>query len=305
MKTLIIMLVSCFISAFSNASFSANGNGRNGTTLAAYKTLDICTIDPTVENPNGTNWRYSGVVTVWNEGAQSTVGFNITDKIQSKLISSGTQFVDSIPVSSFSPALPAEIPAGTMQLTALPFTYSVDGPALIDSYIRNSASLTITNHSGALGTPTGPNPKATYTGTIPPKACQLDPFGCTYTQGYWGNKPGVQWPLAVATRETAFYLSGQTWQQVLDTPVNKSQGYYQLAHQFIAARLNIEKIDNTPSVPDGISDTLNLAAAWLATHSQSTCTSSGSCGTQKDWAATLDLFNNGVYVGGPPHCSNE
>ena len=36
-------------------------------------------------------------------------------------------------------------------------------------------------------------------------------MGCTYTQGYWGNKPGVVWPDPYS-RDAVFFLSGQTWQ---------------------------------------------------------------------------------------------
>ncbi len=101
------------------------------------------------------------------------------------------------------------------------------------------------------------------------------------------------------SRDALFFLSGQTWQQVMDTPVNVSQGYYQLAHQYIAAVLNKA---NGAAVPQGVQDTLNLGVTWLGIYAPSACTGPGSCGTQKDWAATLDLFNNGLYPGGPAHC---
>jgi hypothetical protein len=121
--------------------------------------------------------------------------------------------------------------------------------------IRNVANVTILNHSNYAGTPYGPSPKATWTGGVPPPCVQPLPGGCTYTQGYWGNKPGVVWP-APYDRNATFYLSGQTWQQALDTSVNVSQGYYQLAHQYIAAVLNEA---NGASVPSGVQDILNQA----------------------------------------------
>jgi hypothetical protein len=37
----------------------------------------------------------------------------------------------------------------------------------------------------------------------------------------------------------------------------------------------------------------------------SACTANASCGTQKDWAAVLDQYNNGLYPGGPGHCGDE
>lgn len=256
----------------------------NGTTLAGYKTIDICVV-------NDTTWRYSGEIAVWNEGAIDTVGFKVADFIEVKSATSKT-FVKAfdVPVDAVG-----EIPAGTTLETATTFTYSVDA-APLSGTIRNNASLTIMNHSGNLNKPFGPNPKATYTGTMPPPACPVD-LGVVYTQGYWGSKPDVVWP-ASYSRDAIFFLSGLTWQQVMDTSVNVSQGYYQLAHQYIAAVLNQA---NGAYVPQGVQDTLNKASDWLTANGPSACTAKGSCGVQKDWAAVLDTYNNGEYPGGPPH----
>lgn len=265
----------------------AQKSGQNGTTLAGYKTLDICAVDDNT-------WRYSGVITVWNSGAIDTVGFAVSDFIEYK---PGNKWVKAFDVNIVYPVgFDGVIPAGTTKETATAFTYSEDGDPL-EGFIRNNALLTITNHSGQLGKAFGPNPKATYEGDVPPPPCG-DNGGCTYTQGYWGNKPDVVWPAPYA-RGDVFFLSGQTWQEVMDTPVNVSQGYYQLAHQYVAAVLN--KANGAP-VPIGVQTTLDLAAAWLAANSPSACTGPGSCGLQKDWAATLDLYNNGEYPEGPGHC---
>lgn len=269
----------------SDASSAAANSGVNATTLAGYKTIDICS------NADGT-WTYSGVISVWNTGAIDTVGFTINDFIENK---TGTTWIHEYDI--LTNYQPGEIPAGTTQTTALTFPYSYAG-APLDGAIRNNASLTIMNHSKYVGTAFGPNPKATYTGTIPPPACVTTTTGCTYTQGYWGNKPDVVWP-APYSRDAVFFLSGQTWQQVMDTPVSASQGYYQLAHQYIAAVLNQA---SGASVPQGIQDTLAVATSWLGANGPSACTANGSCGTEKDWAATLDLFNNGLYPNGPAHC---
>jgi hypothetical protein len=94
-------------------------------------------------------------------------------------------------------------------------------------------------------------------------------------------------------------LSGQTYQQVLDTEGN---GYYILAHQFIAAVLN--KANGAP-VPVGVQDTIDQALAFFNLNGPAFCSAKGSCGPQKDWAAVLDDYNNGVYPNGPAHCSDE
>ncbi len=276
------------IAAFYMTPVSAQ-KGQSGATLDASKTFDICSID-------STTWRYSGIISVWNSGAVSTIGLAINDFVESK-VGGGPDWTFGfiVPV-----AVSGEIPAGTTEGTAVTFPYSIDAPAVVGS-IRNNLTVTILNHSGHLGVAFGPNPKVSFTGTILP--CPTD-LGCTYTQGYWGNKPGVVWP-APYSRDAFFYLSGQTWQGVLDTAPSASPGYYQLAHQYIAAVLNIHKAEHPAYVPSGIQDILNQAAVWFGANAPSACTAKGSCGLQKTWAATLDEYNNGLYPGGPGHCGDE
>jgi hypothetical protein len=169
---------------------------------------------------------------------------------------------------------------------------------LIDSNNRcNVASITIMNHSGALGIPKGPEPKATFLGEVKP-CDSVDTGGCSYTQGYWGSKPNVVWP-SPYDRSAMFYLSGKTWQGVMDSPVKSAPGYYQLAQQYIAAVLNVA---NNASAPQGVTSTISSAAAWLTVTSPAACSTKGSCGVQKDWAATLAQYNEGSYPGGPKHC---
>lgn len=78
-RILVILAMALILSAG-----MAFAQGQSGTTLAGYKTLDICVVDPTVENPYGTKWIYSGLIAVWNQGAIDTIGLNITDFIEYK-----------------------------------------------------------------------------------------------------------------------------------------------------------------------------------------------------------------------------
>ncbi|HEV8582964.1 MAG TPA: hypothetical protein VGX68_28185 [Thermoanaerobaculia bacterium] len=278
----LIFLVAIVLVA--GAAFAA---GKNGTTLAAVKTIEIC-------DAGDGNWVYSGEVAVWNEGVIATSGFAIQDCIQNKVGSGqfGDVYCNNLTVT--------EIPPGTTQLTALTFPYSFTAPALTGD-IRNIARCTILNHSGHITnppTPFGPEPKATWFGGTP-APCQVA-CGCTLTQGYWGTHPSQvpgDWPAGYLPSDT-FYLSGTTWQGVLDT-APKGNGYYILAVQFIAATLNTA---NNACVPSGVQDIIDQAAAWLALNDPSACAAKGSCGTQKDWGAILDDYNNGVYPGGPAHC---
>jgi hypothetical protein len=252
---------------------------KNATTLAAYKTLDICAVD-------STTWRYSGVVAVYNEGAVATQGLIIDDIIQNK---TGTMWINMYPALHVEGTV---IPANGTYSDALKFPYSIDRAAL-PGYVRNVASVTIMNHSGSVGTAKGPEPKATFASIVQPCA----PTGCTRSQGYWGaEKNNVMWPTGY-NRTDPFYLSGQTWQMVMDTPA-KGNGYYILAYQFIAATLNVA---SGAPVPTGIQDTLSLAATWLSSNIPGACTSSA-CGAQKDWGKVLETYNLGEYPNGPVHC---
>ena len=264
--------------------------GQNGTTLAAVKTLGICTV-------NESTWRYFGEVAVWNEGAVATNGLMIADYIQNKV--GAGQFKNSPYTVTFTPpANGTVIPPGTTRPTATVFKYTVDGPPLAGD-IRNDAKITIFNHSGSLNAPKGPEVKATWTGGTPPACAEAG--GCTYSQGHWGNTPGVVWP-APYSRDAQFYLSPQTWQQVMDTPAGGS-GYYILAYQFIAATLNNA---NGAPLPSGVGTILDQANTWFndnATAAEA-CPRANNCGTQKVWAGILDDYNNGNYPEGPKHCSD-
>jgi hypothetical protein len=276
------------LAMLTTGAHAGTSKGQNGTTLAASKTLDICAV------PSTNNWRYSGVVSVWNEGAIDTVGLTINDWIQNQV--TGPTFLDMYQALY---AVGPEIPAGTTQLTAIVFPYSIDAAPLPTGTIRNIARVKILNHSGSLNTPTGPEPKYTFAGEVKP--CQTPaPGGCVLTQGYWGNKPGVIWPLPFG-RNAPFFLSGLTWQQVLNTPAG-GNGYYILAYQYIAAVLNQA---NGASVPVGVQSVLNDAQGFFAGGATpATCSAASSCGLQKTWAGILDIYNNGNYPGGPQHCGS-
>ncbi len=96
--------------------------------------------------------------------------------------------------------------------------------------------------------------------------------GCTYTIGYWkthskafcwGKKYDKTWDLIGPKGEkTIFYLSGMSHIAVLWTPV-KGNPYYILAHQFIAAKLNML---NGASSPDVVYDAFQEAKLLFETY---------------------------------------
>jgi len=265
---------------------SALGQGKSGTTLSAYKTIDICV------QPDGL-WRFSGVITVTNGGDEDTQGLKITDWVEWK---KGNMKWDKLCYALVGYA--GQIPAG--QTATFPYACASPPPSDWEKgvAIRNVAEVTITNHSGYPGQAFGPNPKADWEGGFPPPACREN-LGCTYTQGYWKNH-ATNWPTGYEP-SALFYSSGQTWLQVLWTEPKGGNAYYILAHQYIAAVLNKA---NGAYVPAEIQSILNSAANWFSTSNPSSCAEKGSCQPQKNWAAVLDAYNRGEYPGGPPHCGD-
>lgn len=121
--------------------------------------------------------------------------------------------------------------------------------------------------------------------------------GCTLTQGYWKNhsanakNPAQQspWPVSEATE-----LCGQTWLEVLATPP-KGDAWYILAHQWIAASLNVA---SGAAPPPEVADALAEAELFL----QDCAISKAEHAVALADAQLLDAFNNGEI--GPGHCED-
>jgi hypothetical protein len=136
--------------------------------------------------------------------------------------------------------------------------------------------------------------------------------GCTLTQGYWkthshrGPAPADDAWFAIGdvdgdgTSEGAdelFFSSGRTWYQILWTPPSGGNAYLQLAHQYIAAKLNIVNgADATAAVNTAIAG----AEAFFPGKTPSTSLTKAQKTQLQGWASTLDQFNNGLI--GPGHC---
>ena len=127
--------------------------------------------------------------------------------------------------------------------------------------------------------------------------------GCSLTQGYWKNH-SEEWD---ETGENAasflsgdtFYNSGLTYLEIMNTPPKGGNAYLQLAHQFIAASLNI----NGPSGIAEVDAALAGADAYFAAAAAGTPAPSGSLRTQvQGWASTLASYNEGDI--GPGHCED-
>ena len=147
--------------------------------------------------------------------------------------------------------------------------------------------------------------------------------GCTLTQGYWkthnvsfkgGAPPDDNWLNLPAAENTGFFTTWApsypaagpntptsfTWFNVFWTPP-KGNTYYQLAHQYMAAKLNILNGASDASISSAIS----AAETFLATYPATTNWSKGQKQQMTTWAGIFGSYNEGTLAGGPPHCSED
>lgn len=125
--------------------------------------------------------------------------------------------------------------------------------------------------------------------------------GCTLTQGFWKNPKKGPWP-SPFNRDDEFYLSGQSWQDVLLT-APKDNAYYQAAHQFIAASLNGA---NGASSTDEVDAAIALGQDLFSFYEPGDIAGlSGDDPLREQFISindTLDAYNKGDI--GPGHCDD-
>ncbi len=126
--------------------------------------------------------------------------------------------------------------------------------------------------------------------------------GCTLTQGYWkthskyGPAPyDATW--ALIGEDTPFFSSGKTWYQVINTPPAGGNAYYILAHQYIAAKLNLAGGASSTAAVDAA---LAGADTFFSTYTPSSTLSKSVRAQAIAYAGTLADYNEGDI--GPGHC---
>jgi hypothetical protein len=134
--------------------------------------------------------------------------------------------------------------------------------------------------------------------------------GCTLTQGYWkthstygpASKPDATWNLLPGGLgpNTVFFLSGASWYQVFWT-APAGNAYYNLADQYMAARLNI--LDGA-SAPSSVTNAIATATTLFQTYTPAAIGAlKGSDALRKQFvelAGILGSYNEGLI--GPGHC---
>lgn len=119
---------------------------------------------------------------------------------------------------------------------------------------------------------------------------------CTYTQGYWKNHPNA-WPVTSLTLGTVNYTK-QELLDILDQEVN-GNGLISLAHQLIAAKLNIAQ-GADPSAASACIATADGLIGSLVVPPTGGSTDSLNPADTDATTQCLDDYNNGVT--GPGHC---
>jgi hypothetical protein len=118
--------------------------------------------------------------------------------------------------------------------------------------------------------------------------------GCTLTQGFWKTHPNA-WPLASLSLGGTSYTKVQLL-SVLTEPV-AGNGSISLAHQLIAAKLNIANGADGSTVAAAISSADSLIGSLVVPPVGNGFLDPSSTGAL---TGILDTYNNGA--GGPPHC---
>jgi hypothetical protein len=176
-----------------------------------------------------------------------------------------------------------------------------DVPLVCGANTYNNTATFTTNDTAATGTDS-----ASVSANV---ACVQ---GCTLTKGYWkthnetfkGGAPADDnwFNLSSLGENTLFNFStgSSTWFTTLWTSPSGGNVWYQLAHQWMAAKLNAL---NGAATPAPVATAITSAQTWLASHSPSQNLKAKDNADAKAWASTLGSYNEGNA--GVPHCSED
>lgn len=133
------------------------------------------------------------------------------------------------------------------------------------------------------------------------------PSECTLTPGYWKTHSELgpapyddNWANLSGGASTSFFLSGQSWYEVLWTSP-QGNAYYILAHAYIAAKLNGLNGADTSAVASALSQAEALFATYTPEQVGALRGNKWQRSSFLTLATLLDNYNNGLT--GPGHCS--
>ena len=224
----------------------------------------------------GVNFRFDWVITLAN-GSPSSHG--------TALVASGNcANVASVPTNTTGIRYRASV-----EEMALPVDWSFSSIAVDYNVVttplivgQKVSDLFLTNDQGSI---------VTFTNVYTP------PGGpsCTLTQGFWKNHQEL-WDtngeMVVWTGQT-FFNSGKTYAQIFALSAAGGNSYVKLAHQYMAAKLNVN-FGSDPTINAAIAQ----AEALLSGHTAGSYYIKNA--TWNTVATTLDNYNNGLT--GPGHC---
>jgi hypothetical protein len=126
--------------------------------------------------------------------------------------------------------------------------------------------------------------------------------GCSLTPGYWKTHSSygpARYDDAWANigEDTIFFLSGQSYYQVLWTSPSGGNAYYILAHAYIAAKLNVL---NGAGATAEVEAAIAYAEGFFSTYTPGQTLTRAVRNMAIANATVLDNFNNGLI--GPGHC---
>ena len=188
---------------------------------------------------------------------------------------------------------------GALTATTTPYEFNYSwlvGPYAVGNHIFENVAIVV---------PTDTSSTSTDNHLI---TIEVPDDSCTLTQGYWKTHsdfgPAPYDETWNGMEDDAFYLSGQNYYQVLWTSPKGGNAYYQLAHQYIAAHLNVL---NGASVPTEVSAAMSSAHALFNVHTPAEIGAlKGNSTLRKDFlnlASILASYNEGKI--GPGHCSEQ
>jgi hypothetical protein len=269
----------------------ASVNGYSSApALASFRTLGRVEVCKFAVIPNTTTrdlvTQLTAVVKVVAKPSNTEIG-NVS------LTSNGSTFCADYAIPAGTTSLEiTETPASGVELYAY-YSTSFDGTTLTQSDFvivgptATPAPIVLSNI----------NPTYAYGVNLKNQPGTPQELGCTYTQGYWkthslaGPAPyddGWKNLGGGLEHNTIFFNSGKTWLELWNTPPRGS-AYIQLAHQYMAAKLNVL---NGASAPSSVTSAIAAAEAYFT---------SGT-GDITGLASTLGSYNEGLI--GPGHCDS-